>query len=86
MSRLGAQREGLRLRLQTVTTGNDSAAARLKGSFRRLTSGANAGDVVVLEEGLEYTPLSLSPEDAQLIEQRKMSVVDIARVFRVPNV
>lgn len=62
----------------------DSAAARLKGSFRRLTSGANAGDVVVLEEGLEYTPLSLSPEDAQLIEQRKMSVVDIARVFRVP--
>lgn len=62
---------------------SQQAATMLKGAFKRIT-GSGAGDVVVLEEGLEYRPISLSPEDAQFVEQRKLSATQIARVFRVP--
>lgn len=63
---------------------SQTAADRLKGAFRRLTTGVEAGGVIVLAEGMEYQAISLSPEDAQLIEQRKLSATQIARVFRVP--
>jgi HK97 family phage portal protein len=39
---------------------------------------------LVLTEGLDAKELSLTAEDAQLIEARKFQVVDIARAFGVP--
>lgn len=39
---------------------------------------------LVLTEGLKASNLSLTAEDAQLIESRKYQVVDIARAFGVP--
>ena len=44
----------------------------------------NANKVAVLEEGMKYTPISISPEQAQFLETRKFQINEIARIFRVP--
>ena len=38
----------------------------------------------VLEEGMKFTPISISPEQAQFLETRKFQINEIARIFRVP--
>lgn len=45
---------------------------------------ANANKIAVLEEGMKYTPISISPEQAQFLETRKFQINEIARIFRVP--
>ena len=47
-------------------------------------SGNNSHKVVVLEEGMKYTPISISPNEAQCLETRKFQIDEIARIFRVP--
>ena len=44
----------------------------------------NSNKVAVLEEGMKYTPISISPEQAQFLETRKFQINEIARIFRVP--
>ena len=44
---------------------------------------ANSNKIAVLE-GLKYTPISISPEQAQFLETRKFQINEIARIFRVP--
>ncbi len=43
----------------------------------------NSHGIAVLEAGLDYKPIGLSPEDSQFLETRRFSVSDIARWFRV---
>lgn len=43
-----------------------------------------AGAVMVLEEAMEFRPISMTAEDAQWIESRKFSRSDIAAFFGVP--
>ena len=50
----------------------------------KYTGTEQAGGVIVLENGMEYTPLTLKPADAQFIETSKLSIADIARIYRVP--
>ena len=45
---------------------------------------ANSGKIAVLEEGMKYTPISISPEQAQFLETRKFQINEIARIFRIP--
>ena len=45
---------------------------------------ANAHKVVVLEEGMKYQSIGISPEQAQFLETRKFQINEIARIFRVP--
>src|SRR5574344_1722457 len=45
---------------------------------------SNSHKVTVLEEGLKYTPISISPNEAQFLETRKFQIDEIARIFRVP--
>ena len=45
---------------------------------------ANSNKVAVLEEGMKYTPIAISPEQAQFLETRKFQINEIARIFRVP--
>ncbi len=33
---------------------------------------------------MKYTPISISPEQAQFLETRKFQIDEIARIFRVP--
>ena len=59
--------------------------ARLRENWNSTFGGsANSGKVAVLEEGMKYTPISISPEQAQFLETRKFQIDEIARIFRVP--
>ena len=44
----------------------------------------NAHKVAVLEEGMQYKPISLPPEDSQFLSTREFGVEEICRIFRVP--
>lgn len=58
---------------------------RLRENWNATFGGsANSGKVAVLEEGMKYTPISISPEQAQFLETRKFQINEIARIFRVP--
>ncbi|MBR5990525.1 MAG: phage portal protein, partial [Bacilli bacterium] len=59
--------------------------ARLRENWNATFGGSgNSGKVAVLEEGMKYTPISISPEQAQFLETRKFQINEIARIFRVP--
>lgn len=45
---------------------------------------SNSHKIAVLEEGMKYTPISISPNEAQFLETRKFQINEIARIFRVP--
>lgn len=55
----------------------------IRESFKELE--ANNTRLFVLEAGFKYQPLTISPEDAQMVEQMKLSVGDICRIYRVPS-
>ncbi len=58
---------------------------RLKLELRETYQGsANAGRPLVLEGGLEWTPLSLSPKDMEHIEAKHVAAREIALAFGVP--
>ena len=58
---------------------------RVRESWNSAFGGsANANKVAVLEEGMKYTPISISPEQAQFLETRKFQINEIARIFRIP--
>lgn len=46
----------------------------------------NSGRPFIAEGGVEYQQLSISPEDAQMLETRQFSVEEICRYFGVPPV
>ena len=59
--------------------------SRVRESWQATFGGsANANKVAVLEEGMKYTPISISPNEAQFLETRKFQIDEIARIFRVP--
>jgi HK97 family phage portal protein len=58
---------------------------KVKESWTSTYAGTgNAHKIAVLEEGMKYTPISISPEQAQFLETRKFQINEIARIFRVP--
>jgi len=58
---------------------------RIRESWQSTFGGsANSNKIAVLEEGLKYTPIAISPEQAQFLETRKFQINEIARIFRVP--
>jgi HK97 family phage portal protein len=58
---------------------------RVKESWNAAYQGAgNAHRIAVLEEGMKYTPIGISPEQAQFLETRKFQIDEIARIFRIP--
>lgn len=50
------------------------------------SGGANSGRTAILEEGVTFDAVSMTLEDAEWIEARKFSVVEVCRLFRVPPV
>ena len=58
---------------------------RVRESWQSTFGGSgNSNKVAVLEEGMKYTPIGISPEQAQFLETRKFQINEIARIFRVP--
>lgn len=64
----------------------EAAINRLRQSWENLYSGAKkAGKTIILEEGLDYTPISMKPNELDLTNVRKHTVSEIARIFNVPE-
>jgi HK97 family phage portal protein len=70
--------------IQTANKISETAMKRLKAGWELLyTGGKNAGKTVILEEGLEYKPISLNPEQMQIVNSKKMTTSDICKLFGV---
>ena len=62
-----------------------TAATRLKADWERIHSGAdNFGKVAILEEGMRPEKLSLTAEEAQYIESRKLNREEVCAAYDVP--
>ena len=60
------------------------ARANVRKSWQAAHGSAKQHSVALLEEGLSWTALSVSPEEAQFLETRKYQAEEIARLFNVP--
>lgn len=58
---------------------------KIRAEWEKTYSGVdNAFRIAVLDLGLKYTPIAVSNSDAQFVENKAVSVEDIARFFGVP--
>ena len=65
---------------------NQETAERLRESWNDIYGGSGkAGRVAVLEQGMTYKPISITPEQVQFLQTRKFQTGEIARIFRVPG-
>lgn len=55
----------------------------IRGSIESFTGSSNIGKVMVLENGMTYTALSINPVDAQMLETRYFNVEEVCRWFGV---
>jgi HK97 family phage portal protein len=62
----------------------EAQATRIKQEWDEAYRGDQFGKIAVLSNGFKWEPLTITAQDAQLIEQLRWSVEDVARVFRVP--
>jgi HK97 family phage portal protein len=63
---------------------SEPTANRLAVEWDENYKGERYGKTALLPEGLKWEPVTITAQDAQLIEQLRWSVEDVARVFRVP--
>jgi HK97 family phage portal protein len=75
--------------IEVPGTGGDPAAERAKASkvaemWQQTHGGGNAGKVGVLIGGAQLKTIAISPEDAQWLDSKRFSVVEIARIYGVP--
>jgi len=64
---------------------SDDLAKRYKQEWDESYRGQEFGKTALLGGGMRWQPLTITAQDAQLIEQLRYSVEDVARVFRVPT-
>lgn len=50
----------------------------------KFAGAVNSGKTMVLEAGMKYQQVSMTPEDAQMLQTRAFNVEEICRWFRVP--
>ena len=81
-SRRSFRTEGAMIFPQTINA--DGKEAALNQLANRLDSEASTSGVLVLDGGAEWKSLSLSSKDAEFLDNRKLSNMDIARIFNVP--
>lgn len=58
----------------------EAANERVRTSFQKMFKMA----IALLEEGMKYHPIAMNARDQQFEENRKLSVLEICRFFRVP--
>ena len=75
-----------RLKRKADKPDDPSPVERLRRQWRDLYSGLdNAGQVAILEEGMDFQTIGIPPEDAQFLQTRKFQIADIGRIFNVPS-
>ena len=52
---------------------------------RFFSGGKNAGRILILDDGMKFKGLSLSPADMNLLQQKSFTVEDIARLLKMPG-
>lgn len=58
---------------------------KLRDSWNKVYQGTqNSHKVAVLEEGMKYHEIGMSPEDSQFLQTRAFQINEICRIFRVP--
>ena len=78
----GARPGGVIMRKDSLT---EQAQDRLRKSWNQMHQGlSGAQRVAVLDEDMTYTRIGVPPNDAQFIETRQFSAVEICRFFRIP--
>ena len=86
--------EGNLYRNGTMTTGvleatgelAPAAREKIKTEWKKLYGGVNnAGDIAVIDSGLQYKPITLPLKDMEFIASRKMNKAEIATIFDVPS-
>lgn len=70
--------------LKATTALPEVALNRLKAALDRYRGSRNAKEYLILENGIDYSATGISPEDAELLDSRRFSVEEIARLFRIP--
>lgn len=55
-----------------------------KGLIEKFQGAMNAGRPYIAEGGLEYKPITINPEDAQMLQSRGFSIDEVCRLFGVP--
>lgn len=60
-----------------------AAQANLKAQLLEKHGGANSNSLLVLEEGLKFSPVSMNNQDSQFLESRTFEVTEICRWFRL---
>lgn len=63
---------------------DDQAREQLRESLRSRYAGPNANTTMILEEGMTWHQATIPPEDAQFLESRQFSVIEMCRWFGVP--
>ena len=69
--------------IKVNTNLTDKQKTDIRQAWGEAFSGDNANGIAVLSGAQEYTPIQQNAADAQLLESRKFSVVEIARFFGV---
>jgi HK97 family phage portal protein len=72
-----------------ILTTPNPLSAQAHSNLKEAWTGGHSGKgkhhkVAILDSGLDWKAIGVSPQDSQLIESQKFSVVEIARAFRVP--
>jgi phage portal protein, HK97 family len=61
-----------------------TAQENLRKQSEEMTGGENLHRIGVLEEGMEFQPVTFTPEDSQMLQTREFQAEDVCRWFRVP--
>jgi HK97 family phage portal protein len=72
--------------LQAKGTLKEQAIARLKASWTKSHAGEASGGTAILEDGIEFKPLTFNSVDLQFLELRGFQVTEMARALGVPPV
>ncbi len=63
---------------------DDDTYKRIKESWDENNGGRKTGQTAILEDGVEYSPISHAPDVLQFLESRKFNVTEIARFLGIP--
>lgn len=72
--------------LTSDQTLDDGQRAQLQTIMESYVGSSKAGKLMILEAGLKYAPMSLNPDDAQLLETRRFDVEEICRWCGTPPI
>ena len=72
--------------LETDRALSEEAIERLRNSFSNTYNQLqNAQSTAILEEGLSFKPITISPEQSQFLASRVFSIQEVSRMFSIPS-